>query len=105
MRVWRGHLYKFSRLAAGLINNMYGSGGPIPLFRATLTIYRMALHFGVAILFAGRKNGEKGDDRKEKGSAERGFFELKNGMIEEVKHTGLNSEILLCCVGSNLFNG
>lgn len=42
--------------------------------RATLTIYRMALHFEVAILFAGRKNGEKGEDGKEERQCGKGFF-------------------------------
>ena len=33
-----------------------------------------------------------------KGSAERGFFELKNGMIEEMKHIGLKfRDIAMLC--------
>jgi hypothetical protein len=75
-----------------------GDPGCIPLCRVTLTIYRMALHFEVAISFAGRKMERRERIGKRKGRAERGVFVLKNGMIEEVKHTGLKfRDIAMIC--------
>lgn len=61
----------------------------IPLFRVTLTIYRMPLHFcSFGFVCAGgkkKRRATRGEGRVRKGI----FFLLKNGMIEEVKHTGL----------------
>ena len=73
----RRPFFYFSRHAAGLSNRLWvwhPDPGPIPLSRVTLTIYRMALHFGVTILFAGRKNGEKSEDRKVERQCEKGGF-------------------------------
>jgi hypothetical protein len=64
----------------------------IPLFRVTITIYRMALHFcSFGFVCAGGKKKRREEERwKGEGRVRKGnFFLLENGMIEEVKHTSL----------------
>ena len=81
--------------------------GPIPLSRATLTIYGMALHLELRSSLLGRKKKERNvRDRKEERVQKGVFCSWKMGWSRKWNISVFKiPRYLLCCVGSNLFNG